>query len=98
MLNAVRAAVARSFIVMSSFEPKLVIGCSGCISAEVTRLSNLSLLLGWWGIPWGPIYTIRALVINSKAAAGAASAEPTPELCNYVISNIGEIAADMALH
>jgi hypothetical protein len=24
----------------------------------------LSLILGWWGIPWGPIYTIWALVTN----------------------------------
>jgi len=24
----------------------------------------LSLLLGWWGIPWGPIYTIGALATN----------------------------------
>ncbi|HYX70166.1 MAG TPA: hypothetical protein VE825_13600 [Terriglobales bacterium] len=24
----------------------------------------LSLVLGWWGIPWGPIYTIQALVVN----------------------------------
>lgn len=24
----------------------------------------LSLLLGWWGIPWGPIYTIQALYLN----------------------------------
>jgi hypothetical protein len=26
--------------------------------------SLLSLLLGWWGIPWGPIYTIQSLVTN----------------------------------
>ncbi len=26
--------------------------------------SLLTLLLGWWGIPWGPIYTIGALVTN----------------------------------
>ncbi len=26
----------------------------------------LSLVLGWWGIPWGPIYTIEALVVNFK--------------------------------
>lgn len=25
----------------------------------------LSLVAGWWGIPWGPIYTIQALVVNS---------------------------------
>ena len=24
----------------------------------------LSLFLGWWGIPWGPIYTIGAIVTN----------------------------------
>ena len=26
----------------------------------------LSLLAGWWGIPWGPIYTVQALVTNCK--------------------------------
>jgi hypothetical protein len=26
----------------------------------------LSLVLGWWGIPWGPIYTVEALVTNFK--------------------------------
>ncbi|MDR1111464.1 MAG: hypothetical protein LBP92_12440 [Deltaproteobacteria bacterium] len=24
----------------------------------------ISFFLGWWGIPWGPIYTIQALVKN----------------------------------
>jgi len=24
----------------------------------------ISLILGWWGIPWGPIYTISAVVKN----------------------------------
>lgn len=26
----------------------------------------LSLVAGWWGIPWGPIYTIGALVTNFR--------------------------------
>ncbi len=26
--------------------------------------SLLALFLGWWGIPWGPIYTIGALANN----------------------------------
>lgn len=34
-----------------------------------TKLYNLlftlfTLVFGWWGIPWGPIYTIRALGFN----------------------------------
>jgi hypothetical protein len=24
----------------------------------------LSLVLGWWGIPWGPIYTVGSLITN----------------------------------
>ena len=26
--------------------------------------SFISLLLGWWGIPWGPIYTIGSFITN----------------------------------
>jgi hypothetical protein len=28
--------------------------------------SLLTLVLGWWGIPWGPIYTVSSLTINLK--------------------------------
>lgn len=28
------------------------------------KYTLLSLLLGWWGIPWGPIYTISSVVTN----------------------------------
>jgi len=28
--------------------------------------TGLSLLVGWWGIPWGPIWTIQALVTNFR--------------------------------
>ena len=26
--------------------------------------TGLSLIMGWWGIPWGPIYTIQSLFTN----------------------------------
>jgi hypothetical protein len=26
--------------------------------------SLISLFFGWWGIPWGPIYTIQSLWVN----------------------------------
>jgi len=28
--------------------------------------SLISFLFGWWGIPWGPIYTIQALIVNFR--------------------------------
>jgi len=27
-------------------------------------LTLLTLVLGWWGIPWGPIYTIGSIITN----------------------------------
>jgi hypothetical protein len=30
------------------------------------RYSLVSLLAGWWAIPWGPVYTIQSLVTNLK--------------------------------
>ena len=26
----------------------------------------ISLLFGWWGFPWGPIYTIQSLITNLR--------------------------------
>jgi len=26
----------------------------------------LSLVVGWWGIPWGPIFTIQSLITNFR--------------------------------
>ena len=28
--------------------------------------SLLTLLAGWWGIPWGPIYTVQSLWVNMR--------------------------------
>jgi hypothetical protein len=30
------------------------------------KYTLLSLVAGWWGFPWGPIYTIWALVVNLR--------------------------------
>lgn len=50
--------------------------------------SLISFFFGWWGIPWGPIYTIMALVTNFGggknvtaevlSAIGADSPTPPP--------------------
>ena len=35
-------------------------------TARGIGFTALSLLLGWWGIPWGPIYTIQSVWVNSR--------------------------------
>ncbi len=46
----------------------------------------ISLLGGWWGIPWGPIYTVQSLITNfqggkdvtQKVIAGLSKSSPQP--------------------
>src|SRR5947209_2647369 len=55
------------------------------------RYTLVSLLLGWWGIPWGFVYTPLALFTNMtggrdvtaevRAFVQDACSGPTPEVC-----------------
>jgi hypothetical protein len=38
--------------------------CSKCAAKQAYRASAQTWLLGWWGLPWGPIYSIRAIYSN----------------------------------
>ncbi|MCB1547664.1 MAG: hypothetical protein KDJ41_07500 [Hyphomicrobiaceae bacterium] len=33
----------------------------------------VSLLLGWWGIPWGPIYTVQTIINNTRGGRDVTS-------------------------
>ena len=39
----------------------------------------ISLVAGWWGIPWGPIWTIQSLVVNFQGGK-----DITPEVLNAI--------------
>lgn len=50
----------------------------------------LSLVAGWWGIPWGPIYTIQSLWKNLRGGTDVtyeviSALNPTPDLENQKI-------------
>lgn len=52
-------------------------------AAKGWAFTLLSLVFGWWGFPWGPIYTVQALWVNSQGGrdvtlevAAAISAAP----------------------
>lgn len=42
------------------------------------KYSIVSLIAGWWGIPWGPIYTIQSLISNVRGGI-----DVTDELMEY---------------
>jgi hypothetical protein len=46
--------------------------------------SILSLFLGWWGFPWGPIYTVQALWNNAIGGI-----DLTPEILSSSVGTSG---------
>ncbi len=38
--------------------------CAKCGARRAYKTSGITWLLGWWGIPWGPIYSIHAIIRN----------------------------------
>jgi hypothetical protein len=54
----------KSYIIATTRSTVQGIFCSTCAEKKVLSASALTWLLGWWGIPWGPIYSIHALCNN----------------------------------
>ena len=57
-----------SIIVMTFKRPSsiyFVRAGEGAVSKGL-GFSLISLLLGWWGVPWGPIYTVGSFITNFK--------------------------------
>jgi hypothetical protein len=54
----------KSFLVVTIRKPIAGVYCSECAQKQALKASATSWLLGWWGFPWGPLYTVHALVSN----------------------------------
>jgi hypothetical protein len=54
----------KSFIFVTTRSPVQGIFCSACAERKSFRATAITWLLGWWGIPWGPIYSIQAIFSN----------------------------------
>jgi hypothetical protein len=53
-------------LVWTSRTVKPGLWCERCRALQAAKWSLFSGLFGWWGFPWGPIYTLRALYVNGK--------------------------------
>lgn len=71
-----RYQVALSFLIVSFKIPTrvYVVGhhTTGFVAAACTVVS---LALGWWGIPWGPIYTVQVIHRNLRGGLSQSVAE-----------------------
>ncbi len=72
-LRLVAMYYVTSFLVITYKRAASGIWCQRSRAREATKWTFPSALLGWWGFPWGPIYTLQALYI--KAIGGL---QPAP--------------------
>lgn len=53
-----------SFLIGTIRSPVQAILCSGCAEKEAYRATAITWVTGWWGFPWGPIYSVQAIFTN----------------------------------
>jgi hypothetical protein len=54
-----------SVLVVTTRTPIQGIFCSGCAKKIAFQASLITGLFGWWGFPWGPIWTIGSILGNA---------------------------------
>ncbi|RYY00338.1 hypothetical protein EON78_01445 [bacterium] len=93
-LNATMTGRVISFIVFTSYEKKLVIGCPDCLEKANKDAMIKTALLGWWGLPWGLIRTPLALLLNNKMRNQSKLSEANDLLKGFALENIGFLEAN----
>jgi hypothetical protein len=53
-----------SLIAVTIRSPVQGIFCPGCAEGKVLRSTIITWLAGWWGLPWGVIYSVHAIIHN----------------------------------
>lgn len=54
----------KSFIFVTRRTARQGIFCASCAAKEALKASAITWVLGWWGFPWGPIWSLDALARN----------------------------------
>ena len=83
-LNAGDVSKTMSFMLFTTHDRETLVACPSCLGRRARSALVTSLVLGWWGIPWGPIRTVQSIAANVRTLRGRTSPEPTPALRQFV--------------
>jgi hypothetical protein len=92
-LNATLTAEVMSFIVLTSYRKKIHVGCPDCLDKVTNSALIKTIVLGWWGFPWGVIRSIQAIILNFKNKQSNHADSPNERLRSFALSNIGQLEA-----
>jgi hypothetical protein len=74
-----------SGLIMTSYQTRQNLCCRSCATRARLKDAGFSLLFGWWGIPWGLIWTPVQIVRNVAAIMRSEDAPtPSPALVHLV--------------
>jgi hypothetical protein len=85
-----------SFLLVTIRKPTQGVLCHHCAGDKAIKASVLTWLLGWWGIPWGPMWSIYYLLRNllggdkpsdANAALLGRHALAFAQGCKYALAN-----------
>lgn len=90
-LNATLTAEVMSFIVVTQYKKKIHVGCPDCLDKLTNSALTKTIVLGWWGIPFGIIKSIQAISLNFKGKQSNHADSPNQCLRDLVLSNIVQL-------
>ena len=92
-LNGTMTSEVMSFILFTNRVKKIKIGCPNCLDKANDNAITKSTIAGWWGIPWGPVRTIQAIILNHKNKKTNHLEIPNDYLRSFALSRVGLIEA-----
>lgn len=85
-----------SFVLMTSWSSTPRVSCSSCGTKAKLGALTYSLLLGWWGLPWGVIMTpVQVLKNLISLVRSETSTTPSGQLEQFVRNSIASQALEV---
>ncbi|GAB5536457.1 MAG: hypothetical protein Rubg2KO_27060 [Rubricoccaceae bacterium] len=92
-LNGGVIAVAKSFILFTVYDQETIIACPDCLAVRAKRSAWITAILGWWGFPFGPIQTVKALRHNRRTIRQRERDSPSDALHAFATQHPGVVTA-----
>ena len=90
-LNGSMTGEVVSFIFFTQYKKQVRVACPGCLDKATNNALIKTALLGWWGIPWGIIYTIQSIILNLESKKVNHSTYHSNYLRGFTLDNIGQL-------
>ncbi|HLA64485.1 MAG TPA: hypothetical protein VK610_08645 [Rhodothermales bacterium] len=88
-LNAGRVAQAMSLLLFTHYQERIEVACPDCLARKARHSLWFTVVLGWWGFPFGPIRSVQALVHDGRTLRQRRSDAASPTLRSFVEQNQG---------